>query len=521
MWYKSRVGYQIYPRSFKGDDGPTGTIKGIISKLPYLSYLGVDLLWISPFYDSPMDDNGYDIRDYYKVYKDYGTIDDVKKLIEEAHKLDIKIIFDLVLNHTSDEHEWFKKSRLRDPYYDDFYIWTNSPCNWGAFFSGSAFAYDDIRGQYYMKIFSKKMPDLNWKSENLKKEMKKVIDFYLSLGIDGFRLDAISHIAKSPFEMLKPYNEIVYDWSKFSNLPYTHTVLKELNENVFSKHDIMTIGEIGGNATIKEALEYTNNQLDMVYTFAYTGLMDKHSKNTNINISRFKKIMNTQQTLLNESGWMGLYWTNHDFPRMMSIYGDLDYKIESASALALAMYMLRGTPFIYNGEEIGMLNYPFKHVSEFNDVKFKNGFLASNLSEEEYLKQECLYSRDHARTMMQWDDSDNAGFTTGIPWFWVNPNYEEINVKNQIGKRSILEEYRKIIKLKKELKELQIGYFENVDLHDYVVSYKRDNLMVISNFTKDEVSLDIPMGEILYNNYEELSDKLMPYQAILIRLEEN
>lgn len=529
MWYKSAIGYQIYPKSFKSIDSSVGTIKGITSKLDYLKDLGVDLIWICPIFDSPMDDNGYDIRDYYKINHDYGTMEDVKEMITKAHKLGLKIIFDLVLNHTSIEHEWFKKSCAKDPYYDDFYIWSKEKYNWGSFFGGSAFSYNEERKEYFLHIFSNKMPDLNWKSVNLKKEVKKIMEYYLALGIDGFRLDAISHLCKKKLENTTPLDkDLVYDYSLFSNLKEVHNILKEFRREIFSHYNIMTIGEIGGDPTIKQALDYCNDELDMVYTFGFTNCAKKDSHNMSSNkmdVKAMRNLISAYQNELNEKGWMGLYLTNHDIERAMSLYGDMYYFIESGSMLAVLMYMLKGTPFIYNGEEIGMTNYPFKKVSDFDDVRIRTTYkLNTTLSEEEFVNAVKDTSRDNARTIMQWNDSEYAGFSSSKPWFHINPNYKTINVKKEEQEeRSLLNEYKKIIKLRKSLTQITQSDYEEIMLDERIISYKRGNLLIICNCTNNVITLNnLPnVKRVLYNNYNNSHDYkvIEPYQAYVMEVE--
>lgn len=513
MGFKNEICYQIYPKSFQSTDKSVGNLRGIINRLDYLKRLGITLIWLCPINDSPMEDNGYDVRDYYKINPMFGTMDDFKELIDKAHQRGIKIMFDIVLNHTSSEHEWFKKSRNGDPYYKDFYIWTKKPVNWGSFFGGSAFEYDEVRQEYYLKLFAKHMPDLNWKNKNLRKEIKKIFKFYIDLGVDGFRLDAISHIWKDDFRMLQPENEIVYDYSKFSNLPEVHEMLKELNRDVFSKYDVITIGEIGGMPTRNDIISFCNNELNMIYTFAFQGLI----KDGHLDIEELRDRIEEYQGVIADGAWLGLYWTNHDFARVMSLYGDEKNPIYSGSALATVMYFLKGTPFIYNGEELGMTNYPFKHISDFDDVKFKNEFLNSGLSEEEYISKYAYLSRDNARTIMQWDDSKYAGFSTAKPWFHINQNYKEINVKAMDNRKSLLNEYRKIINIRKSYPQFIDGVYKGLYLDSRMISYQRDNMLVLVNLSNEKIDINIPGGRVVYSNYDNF-EKIEPYHAMVIEL---
>jgi len=534
-WWKESIGYQIYPKTFCGIDSKNGTIKGIISKLDYLQELGITLIWINPIYASPMDDNGYDISSYYEINPDYGTYDDVKELIEQAHKRNIKVIFDLVLNHTSDENEWFKKSIKQDAYYSDFYIWLDDIPNWGSFFGGSCFKYNEERKQYFLKLFSDKMPDLNWENPNVLKEMKKIITYLLDLGIDGFRLDAISHIGKAKFEKIEPYDKIVYDYTKYSNLPLVHTILKDLKDTIFSKKDILTVGEIGGPHTVDEALDYTKEELSMIFTFSHIWCNNIYDINNiqdrKIYIRTLNKVIDLYQEKINNQGWIGLYWMNHDHPRLMSQYGDIQNPLYSGSMLACLMYFLKGTPFIYNGEEIGMTNYDFTNIKEFGDVNIRKLYqinvVENKMSEEQFILKHKYTSRDNARTIMQWDDSVNAGFSSKKPDSLVNPNYKEINVKKQLKGKSLLNEYKKIISVRKQnIKTFVYGEYKKNYINDDIISYYRNKHLIICNLTNNEINIDlfiktISIKNILYSNYEnkKIGKILKPYEALVMEVE--
>lgn len=524
VWWKERVGYQIYPKSFKGQDGSTGTVKGIEEKLGYLTDLGVDLLWICPIFDSPMDDNGYDVRSYFSLAKEFGTIEDLKRLLEKAHARGMKVIFDLILNHTSDEHEWFKRSEAGDPEYRDFYIWSKEKLNWGSIFGGNAFHYSKKRGEYYLSIFSQKMPDLNWNEPKVFEKMKETIGFLLDLGADGFRLDAVSHLGKAPLKAIGDGKETVLDFSKFSNLPSVHEVLHKFYEEVFSKHDLVTVGEIGGDHTVEEALAYTKEELSMVFTFDHVWCnnlwqITDLSERT-IDIRRLDRVINSYQQAIKNGGWIGLYWLNHDHPRLMSAYGDENNPVYSGSMLACLMYFLKGTPFLYNGEEIGMTNYPFEKLSDFEDVRIRGEYadVKGKMSETEFVSKKRLTSRDNARCIMQWDDSEYAGFSTAKPWFHVNGNYRTVNVKNQLQGKSLLNEYRKIIALRKQYKEIFVygGYRSNYVGEEFI-SYYRENFLVVCNLTGKTVPLPkIVVKRTVYDNYErEVCDRALPYEAFV------
>ncbi len=548
-WWKEAFGYQIYPRSFNdsNNDG-VGDLRGIIEKLDYLSDLGINLIWICPFYKSPMDDNGYDVSDYYDIDPLFGNLDDCKELIEKAHSKGIRIIADLVLNHTSDEHPWFVEAKSsNDNQYRDFYIWQSSkdekePNNWASFFGGSAWKLEETTGEYFMKIFSDKMPDLNWENSKMREEMYKMANWWLDLGIDGFRVDAVAHIARDTSfkdSTMELYNGYAPDWQKFSNLPDVHKHLKEFNEKVLANRDVMTVGEVGGGATPKQALEYVSDQakeFNMVFNFdhnhCYTPLEGDHNQTK---ILELKKTFNKWQTGLQGKGWNALYWLNHDQPRLLSRYGHQGkYRLESAKMLANVMYFMWGTPFIYNGEEIGMTNYPFKEMSDFNDVAIHNSLkfaLAEGITESEYVKDQAENTRDNARTPMQWDDSENGGFSAKAPILKVNPNYKEVNVKSQVNdENSILSYYKQVISLrtKSEYKDLICyGLYEQLNQSSkYIYSYQRSlngqKLISISNMDvkAHSIKFNHQIEKLLLSNYEDLKIEnnrlyLKPYESIV------
>lgn len=557
-WWMESVGYQIYPKSFydSNDDG-IGDIPGIILKLDYLKTLGVDLLWICPFYDSPMDDNGYDVRNFFDVAKEFGTMDDVKRLILEAKARDIKIVLDFVLNHTSDEHPWFMESRKSvDNPYRDYYIWHEGkmkdgkkvePTNWGSFFGGSAWKYDELTDSYYMKIFSDKMPDLNWKNEAVHDAIIKVAHQWLDLGIDGFRIDAVSHLARAPFEDTNVSNDrYPLDWFKFSNLPDVHTYLKKLNQEVFSKRDVLTIGEVGGSASIDQGIKYAafdSHELSMVFNFDHNwcnnGFEIDKPKYLKTNVKCLKQAFTSWQLAFKDIGWLPLYWLNHDQPRVMSQYGSPKYPLESGKMLATALHLLKGTPFIYQGEEIGMTNYPFEDVTDFNDISSKAVYYRELEKEPDNppkaLRKASMSSRDNARTPMQWSKDYQAGFTRGNPWIKINPNYKKINVEKALkDQKSLFYYYQKLIDLRKNsaYKDVIVyGEFIPVKTSDQLFVYERvsrDNrLLIINSFSdqKETYDLDDEIINIVLSNYEKVDIKahkivLKPYQAIILELKE-
>lgn len=560
-WWMEAVGYQIYPRSFYDSNGDgIGDINGVIRKLDYLKDLGINMIWLCPFYKSPMDDNGYDVSDYFDIAKEYGTLEDVKNLIREAHDRDIKVVADLVLNHTSDEHPWFIESRKsKDNPYRDYYIWKPGkidenglevePTNWASFFGGSAWRKNELTNEYYMKIFSNKMPDLNWKNENLREEIYKMTTWWIDTGIDGFRVDAVSHIARdNSFSDSKKENDEKYvgDWNKFSNLPKVHDHLKELNEKVLSKYDVMTVGEVGGDATVEDALKYAgfdSDEFNMVFNFSHNWCNNGHdAKNYDeieTDLIKLKKALSKWQEGLYSKAWNPLYWLNHDHPRVASMYGNIkEYHNKSCKMLCNSLYFMWGTPFIYNGEEIGMTNYPFTKIEEFNDVAIHNQYnilKAEGKNTEEFLTSIALRSRDNARTPMQWNKGENAGFTSGKPWMKVNPNKTKINVEDQLkDDDSILSHYKKVIELRKnrEYKDVIVyGDYKLLDkdnetVYSYLRSYNDKKILVISNFFDVETTLNIDNlypKKIIISNYSDSSSDLSeltlrPFESIIFEV---
>lgn len=562
-WWKEGVAYQIYPKSFCDSNGDgIGDLRGIISKLDYLAHLGVNILWLCPVYQSPMDDNGYDVSDYYQIATEFGTIEEFKELLTEAKKRGMKIIMDLVLNHTSDEHPWFVEARqsLDNPY-RDYYIWQKGksdafgnevePTNWASFFTPSCWEKDEQTDEYYMHIFSKKMPDLNWSNENMRADLFKMVMWWLELGIDGFRVDAVAHLDRdftftdSTMNSAGKYKE---DWSKFSNLPNVHTYLKELNEKVLSKYDIFTVGEVGGDAGIEDALKYAakdSKELDMVFTFdhcwlnnGFNALDETWSNRTNL--IQLKQVFKKWQSGLYHQAWNPLYWLNHDHPRVMSQYGEpTHYHKESGKMLATSLLLMWGTPFIYNGEEIGMTNANYNELEDYRDVstleKIKR-LKEENYPEELIKRYIHVTSRDNARTPMQWSDEENAGFTTGTPWIKVNENYKWINVKNQMDDPdSLFNHYRQLIELRRfsSYKDVIVyGDYTLLNEHHpnvyaYLRTYEDKKLLIVSNFFEQPAIICLTkwnVKKVVLSNYNDSSTQLgclnlRPYESIVFEVE--
>jgi len=560
-WWMKSIGYQIYPKSFYDSNGDgIGDLNGIREKLDYLKDLGVNLLWICPFYDSPMDDNGYDVRNFFDVANVFGTMDDVHELIKEAHERGIKIVLDYVLNHTSDEHPWFVESRSsKDNPYRDYYIWHEGkikdgqkvePTNWGSFFGGSAWNYDETTDSYYMKIFSNKMPDLNWKNKAVQDAMIDIAKKWLDLGIDGFRIDAVSHLDRAPYEDAVAQHGEKYplDWFKFSNLPKVHDYLKRLHEEVFKPYDCVTIGEVGGSASIDSGLQYSafsSQELSMVFNFDHNWCNNlfevNNAKKLKTNVLDLKRVFSSWQYAFESKGWLPLNWLNHDQPRLMSQYGNPKYPLQSGKMLATALHMMRGTPFIYQGEEIGMTNYPFEDVSDFNDISSISSYqhhLEKHPDDPELaLRKAALRSRDNARTVMQWSSDVYAGFSSVKPIPLVNPNYKKINVESDIKKEdSLFHHYQKLIELRKssEISEIILwGSYHLLEPDDakkyvYLRRYKEETLLIINSFSDRKESFDLTHYEIVQpylTNYSNIRIKkntlyLRPYESIVFKVKE-
>lgn len=546
-WWKEAVAYQIYPRSFmdSNNDG-IGDLQGIISKLDYLKDLGIDVIWISPVYKSPNDDNGYDISDYQDIMSDFGTMKDFNELLSEIHKRNMKIIIDLVINHTSDEHPWFIESRSskQNPK-RDWYIWregkdNKEPNNWESIFKGSAWEYDENTKEYYLHLFSKKQPDLNWENEDMRNEIYKMINWWLDKGIDGFRVDAISHINKEEglVDMDNPDNlKYVPSFDKHMNVEGIHDYLRELKENTFSKYDIMTVGEANG-VKAEQATDWVgenDGKFNMLFQFEHIDLWNS----SEFNLPNLKKVWNKWQVNLENDGWNALFIENHDITRVVSSWGDdTRFLKESAKALGLLYFMHKGTPFIYQGQEIGMTNVKFNDINEYDDIRSINEYnqlINQGMSPKDALEHIWNTSRDNTRTPMQWDDSLNAGFSKSNPWIHVNPNYKYINVKEQLeDDDSILNFYKKMIKIKKSSECLIYGKY-NLILEDdtNIFAYERilndEKFLVICNLKSESSNykyekLTLKYENLILSNYNVDAHKdlnnfeLKPWEARLYKI---
>lgn len=520
-WWKESVVYQIYPRSFCDSNGDgIGDLNGITSKLDYLKELGIDVIWLSPVYQSPNDDNGYDISDYQAIMKEFGSMEDYDRMLSEAHKRGIKIMMDLVVNHTSDEHAWFVESRKdKDNPYRDYYIWREGkdgkePNNWGSCFGGPAWEYDAATDMYYLHLFSKKQPDLNWENEKVRDEVFDMMTWWCEKGIDGFRMDVISMISKvSGLPDGKAGKSGYGNFGPFvQNGPRVHEFLQEMNKKVLSRYDLITVGECSG-VTVEEAKKYAasdGRELSMVFQFEHMDLDGGESFKWNdrkIKLSELKQVLSKWQTQLEGKAWNSLYWCNHDQPRMLSRLGNDSgrYREASAKMLATCLHMMQGTPYIYQGEELGMTNYPFQSLDEFRDIESINAY--HELTEKGIVEKEDMFryisykGRDNARTPVQWDDSQNAGFTTGTPWIPVNPNYTEINAKEQLGRRdSVFHYYKELIRLRKEHAIIVYGQYEllnpeNEEVYAYRRKLNGQELLVICNFSENDIAYELPESE--------------------------
>ena len=546
-WWKESVVYQIYPRSFCDSNGDgIGDLKGITEKLDYLKELGINVIWLSPVYQSPNDDNGYDISDYEAIMTEFGTMDDFDKMLNKAHSLGIKIVMDLVVNHTSDEHKWFVESRSsKDNPKRDYYIWKDGkggkePNNWGSAFSGSAWQLDETTGQYYLHLFSKKQPDLNWENDKVREEVYSMMTRWFDKGIDGFRMDVISLISKDQsFPDGPTYGGLYGSFESCANGPRVHEFLQEMNKKVLSKYDIMTVGECAG-VTLEEAKQYANSErteLNMVFQFEHVGLDDDENmkwSTKKMPLVPLKENLSKWQKGLNKVAWNSLYFCNHDQPRIVSRLGSEkdEYRELSAKCIATCLHMMQGTPYVYQGEELGMTNTVFNSVKDFRDLESINAYHELTekgvISAEELFPKICHKSRDNARTPMQWDDSKNAGFTTGTPWIDVNPNYTKINAKEQMAREnSVFNYYKKLIALRKEYEIIVYGDYnlllpEDEDLFVYERSLDGKKLLVACNFSENEREFDfdtVKNGKILTNNYEEfnlINKKLRPFETVVV-----
>jgi oligo-1,6-glucosidase len=510
QWWKKAVVYQVYPRSFCDSNGDgIGDINGITSKLGYIKELGVDVIWLSPVYQSPMRDNGYDVSDYRAINPEFGTMADFDRMLQKAHNLGLKIVMDLVINHSSDQHPWFLESRgSRENPKRDYYIWRDGknggpPNNWQAWFGGPAWTKDETTGQYFLNIFSPFQPDLNWENPALRSAIYDMIKWWLDKGIDGFRMDAISLISKPRDFPDGDAKKIIF------NGPGIHEFMRELRREVLSKYDIMTVGETGG-VTVDEAARYANadgSELDMVFQFEQVELDGGESFKWNdrkINLVELKEVFSRWQTVLYGRAWNSLYWCNHDQPRIVSRLGDEgEYREKSAKMLATCLHFLQGTPYIYQGEELGMTNTPFADIGDYRDLESINAYNALVVQEKriaraDMLRYMRLKSRDTSRTPMHWNSGPNAGFSTGTPWIMVNPNFIQVNAKEQKSRNdSVFAYYQRLIQLRKQLDIITFGMYElllpdDPDLYVYTRKYNNEELLVICNFSPKSRSYSPP-----------------------------
>lgn len=545
-WWKEAVIYQVYPRSFADSNGDgIGDLNGITEHLPYLEKLGVDVIWLSPVYQSPNDDNGYDISNYRDIMTDFGTMEDFDRLLAEAHRHHLKIVMDLVVNHTSDEHAWFVESRKStDNPYRDYYIWKEpkdgkEPTNWGSCFGGSAWQYDETTNMYYLHCFSKKQPDLNWDNPTVRDEVFDMMNWWCEKGIDGFRMDVISMISKDPSYPDGEVHDGLYgDYSPYvCNGPHVHEYLQEMNRRVLSKYDLLTVGEAAG-VTVEEAKKYANNEgseLSMVFQFEHVELVSgKIGKWTDEKpqLKDLRRILNKWQYELDGKAWNSLFWDNHDQPRVVSRFGnDSDeFRTVSAKMLATCLHMMKGTPYVYQGEELGMTNIYFDQLEDYRDIESINAFRQYTgnglVTEEDMMRYLGEISRDNARTPMQWTAGENAGFTTGTPWIKVNPNHIEINAEAELADPdSVFYYYQKLIALRHSQSIIVYGKFEGLlEDSDTIYAYRRTldgrTLTVACNFTASEQSCDLfddLAGEELISNYKEhQAGRLQPYEARVV-----
>ena len=551
-WHKSTV-YQIYPKSFNDTTGNgQGDINGIIEKLDYLKKLGVEVLWLTPMYKSPQADNGYDISDYYNIDENYGTMQDFEKLLEEAHKRGLKIVMDIVVNHSSTENEWFKKSEQEDPEYRDFYIWKDAvngkePTNWQSKFGGNAWKYSEKRKQYYLHLFDVTQADLNWENENVRKKVYEMIRFWLNKGVDGFRLDVINLISKDQRFLNDDGSDkrFVPDGRRFyTDGPKIHEYLKEMNREAFGSDELITVGEMS-STSLDNCVRYSNpseKELSMVFSFHHLKVDYPNGEKwvkAPFNFIELKKIFSEwQKGMYNGNGWNATFWNNHDQPRALSRFGnDGKYHNESGKMLATVLHGLQGTPYIYQGEEFGMTNPYFDDINKYRDVESHNIYKIKEkegLSNKEILDILMQKSRDNSRTPMQWDNSKNAGFTTGTPWIGIPDNYRKINAEAALNdENSIFYHYKKLINLRKNEELMITGKYEDIDLeNEKVYAYRRvgDNgeLVIISNFYENPVEFDVKElnlnnAEVLLSNYKtgpEISEEkifLKPYEAVIFK----
>ncbi|TJX82074.1 glycoside hydrolase family 13 protein [Staphylococcus haemolyticus] len=544
-WWKEAVAYQVYPRSFNdtNNDG-IGDLPGVIEKLDYLKDLGIDVIWLSPMYKSPNDDNGYDISDYQDIMDEFGTMEDFDRLLKGVHDRGMKLILDLVVNHTSDEHPWFieSKSSKENPK-RDWYIWADpkddgsEPNNWESIFNGSTWQFDETTNQYYFHLFSKKQPDLNWDNPEVRESVFNMMNWWFEKGIDGFRVDAITHIKKTfeagdlPVPEGKKYAP-AFDVDM--NQPGIHNWLQEMKDESLSQYDIMTVGEANG-VTPDNAEEWVGEdkgKFNMIFQFEHLGLWS--TGDSQFDVKSYKEVLNRWQKRLEGIGWNALFIENHDQPRRVSTWGnDKDYWFESATSHAVVYFLQQGTPFIYQGQEIGMTNYPFESIETFNDVAVRNEYQIvkeQGGDVDQLLDKYRMENRDNSRTPMQWNNSTNGGFTEGKPWFPVNPNYKDINVAHQLeDEHSVLNFYKKLIQLKKSHDIYMYGQFDLIDAeNENVFAYTRQlegkTVVVAGNLTDKQSSLTLPFDieedAIKLHNYNSQLDatSLKPFEAFVAEI---
>lgn len=551
-WWKESVVYQIYPRSFCDSNGDgIGDLNGITGKLDYLKELGVDVIWLSPVYKSPNDDNGYDISDYQAIMDEFGTMEDFDRMLATAHEKGIKIMMDLVVNHTSDEHKWFIESRKStDNPYRDYYIWRPAkedgslPNNWGSCFSGPAWEYDKTTDMYFLHLFSKKQPDLNWDNPAVRQDVFDMMNWWLKKGVDGFRMDVISLISKEPgLPDKEPGINGYATFNVSANGPHVHEYLQEMRQKALNNADTITVGECSG-VTLEEAKKYARSdekELNMVFQFEHMDVDsdEKAGKWTTrkMDLRNLKKILTRWQKGLQDIAWNSLYWENHDQPRSVSRFGnDSDeYREISAKMLATCIHMMQGTPYVYQGEELGMTNCPFNTLDNFRDLESINAFHElteqGKMTEEDMMAAIGYKGRDNARTPMQWDDSAYAGFSTANPWIMVNPNYTKINAKDQVNREdSVFKYYQKLIKLRHESELIVYGTYDLIldddkDIYAYIRTLGDEKLIVYCNFSENTREVELPEeftnGKVLISNYidAKVNHKitLRPYEAIVIQ----
>ncbi len=541
-WWKEAVVYQIYPRSFKDSDGDgVGDLRGVIKKLDYIKSLGVDAVWLNPVFKSPNDDGGYDISDYYAIQPEFGTMVDFDELLAGLHKRDLKLIMDLVLNHSSDEHEWFQQSRKsKNNPYRDYYFWkpgkgSNPPNNWPSFFGGSAWQPDEATGEYYLHLFSRKQPDLNWENPNLRDEVHQLMKFWLDKGVDGLRLDVISAISKRtdfPDTDTTDFNETIRKF--YSNGPRLREFIAEAREKLWNNYNIVTVGE-GPGITPENALDYLgeNQGLNMIFHFGHM-FMDQGPGGRfdpkPWTMKEFKQIFKIWNETFATRGWGSVFLGNHDFPRMLSRWGnDKQYRDESAKMLLTLLLTMRGTPFIYMGDEIGMTNTVLNSVAESKDIETQTGWTVARkqgFTESQFLTIANYAGRDNARTPMQWNNGPQSGFSTGNPWMALNPNYGWLNVADQDSKpSSILNYFRSLVSLRKANPVLSSGTYHPIEttsnLFAYYRQWRQEKMLIVHNFSDEVANLPDEVQDIskvkLIGNYSDSFDQVRPWEVTVFK----